>query len=386
MNGRRIYLDHAATTPVSEEVFEEMLPYLKWSFHNPSAGYSAAYEVNDKKEWAREKVAELIRANADEIIFTSGGTEANNLALRGLALANLDKGKHIIVSRAEHHSILNSARYLQNFFDFNITFLPITKEGFVDPSEVEKAITDETTVISITHANYEVGSIQPVEEIAKIAEEHDVRFHTDAVATAGQIEIDAHLFDALTLSSHTIYGPKGAGALYIREGVELVPLIYGGVQEEGRRGGTENIPAIIGFGKACEITEKEMDKRIEHYSNLRNRIVEGLEALEGVELTGTRDFTRRLPNHASFVVGGVHGDAIVEMLDSYGIEVNTGSVCVSKAFLSSPILLSMGYSQEIAQGSIVFTVGVDNSMEDVDYLLKVFPEVYQGLRKISVIA
>ncbi len=384
MSGRRIYLDHAATTPVLDEVFEEMLPYIKEKFHNPSASYAGAYEVKEKMEEAREKVAKFINADPSEIVFTSGGTEANNFALIGLALANADKGRHIIVSRAEHHSILNAARYLQKWFNFNVTFIPVDKEGFVDPEEVEKAITKETTVVSIIHANYEIGSIEPIEEIAEIAREKGVKVHTDAVATACQIKLDVKKLnvDALTLSAHTIYGPKGVGALYIREGVEIVPLIYGGIQEEGRRAGTENVPAIIGFGKACEVVGRNMDSWVKHYRKLRDKIVDGLKNLEDVELTGARDFKRRLPNHASFIVKGVHGEAIVEMLDSYGIETNTGSVCVSKAFLASPILLSMGYSYELAQGSIIFTVGIDNTESDIDYLLDVFPKTVENLRAI----
>jgi cysteine desulfurase len=384
MSGGRIYLDHAATTHVLDEVIEEMLPFFKDKFHNPSASYAGAYEVKERVEEAREKIANFINAEPNEIVFTSGGTEANNFALIGLALANAEKGKHIVVSRAEHHSILNAARYLQMFFDFSVTFVPIDKKGFVDPGNVEKAITDETTVVSVIHANYEIGSIEPIEEIAKIAKQNDVRFHTDAVATACQLKLDVKKLgvDALTLSAHTIYGPKGVGALYVREDLEIVPLIYGGVQEEGRRGGTENVPAIIGFGKACEIAEKELNEWTKHYRKLRDKIVRGMEDIDGVELTGTKDFSKRLPNHASFVVKGVHGEAIVEMLDSYGIDINTGSVCVSKAFLSSPILLSMGYKHEVAQGSILFTVGIDNSEEDVDYLLDVFPRTVKSLRSI----
>ncbi len=384
MSGRRIYLDHAATTPVLDEVFEEMLPYIKEKFQNPSASYTSAYEVKEKMEEAREKVAKFINAQPSEIVFTSGGTEANNFALIGLALANADKGRHIIVSRAEHHSILNAARYLQKWFNFNVTFIPVNKEGFVDPEEVEKAITNETTVISVIHANYEIGSIEPIKEIAEIARDRGARFHTDAVATAGQVKIDVEKLgiDALTLSAHTMYGPKGVGALYIKEGVEIVPLIYGGIQEEGRRAGTENVPGIIGFGKACEIAGEKMDSWVKHYRKLRDKIIRNLESIDGVELTGTRDFSKRLPNHASFIVKGIHGEAIVEMLDSYGIETNTGSVCVSKAFLASPILLSMGYSYELAQGSIIFTVGVDNTEEDIDYLLEVFPKTVESLRAI----
>lgn len=299
--------------------------------------------------------------------------------------ANADKGRHIVVSRAEHHSVLNAARFLQNFFDFTVTFVSVDEEGFVNPSDVENVISDETTVISVIHANYEVGTIQPVEEIAEIAREKGIKFHTDAVATAGQVEIDVEKIksDALTFSAHTIYGPKGAGALYVKDGTELVPLIYGGIQEEGRRGGTENIPAIVGFGKACEIAEKEMEDRKSHYRKLRDKIVEGVEDIDTIELTGTRDFTKRLPNHSSFIVKGVHGEAIVEMLDSYGIEANTGSVCVSKVFLSSPILLLMGYSYGLAQGSVLFTAGIDNKEEDVDYLLDVFPWTVESLVGIA---
>jgi len=385
MNGRKLYLDHAATTPVLDEVVAEMEPYLKERFHNPSAGYENAYEVKDALERAREKVAQLINANSEEIVFNSGGTEGNNSAIVGLALANIEKGRHIVITRAEHHSVFNAARFLQNFFDFVINFVPIDNEGFVDPADIEKAINEETTVVSTIHSNYEVGSIQPIDEISKIAHEKGVLFHTDAVASAGQIDIDVKRLDvdALTFSAHTLYGPKGTGALYLKENVDFVPLIYGGIQEEGRRGGTENLPGIVGFGKACELAKRDMDTRIEYYKRLRNMMVEGIGGLDiNVRLTGTYNFAKRLPNHASFVVEGVHGEAVVEMLDSYGIEMNTGSVCVSKAFLSSPILLSMGYNKELAQGSVVFTVGIDNKIEDIEYLLEVLPKTIKGLRAI----
>lgn len=416
MNGRKLYLDHAATTPVLDEVVAEMEPFLKEKFHNPSAGYGSAYEVKEAIEEARGKVAGLINAEPGEIVFTSGSTEGNNSAIIGLALANIEKGRHIVITRAEHHSVFNAARYLQNFFDFVINFVPIDKEGFVNPDDIEKAITDETTLVSVIHSNYEVGSVQAIDEIVRVAKEkkEDVLFHTDAVASAGQVDIDVKKLgvgadvsadeqgvDALTFSSHTLYGPKGVGALYLKEGIDYVPLIYGGIQEEGRRGGTENVPGIVGFGKACEIALRDIDSRIKHYTRLRNMIIEGVEGLDidvkltGPSISGLSRFEipsnenlasskekLRLPNHASFVAGGVHGEAVEEMLDSYGIEMNTGSVCVSKAFLSSPILLSMGYSRELAQGSVVFTVGISNTVQDVKYLLDVLPQSIEGLRAL----
>ncbi len=383
---KRVYLDHAATTPVLDEVLNEMLPYFKEEFYNPSSITSTGTRVKEKIEEARERVASLINSKPEEIIFTSGGTEANNLAIIGLALANIKRGKHIIISRAEHHSVLNAARYLQKWFDFKISFVTLNKEGFVNVEELEKSITDETILVSIIHANYEIGTIEPIKELVEIVKDkkRDVLFHTDAVATAGQVEIDVRKLnvDALTLSSHTIYGPKGSGALYLREGLSIVPIIYGGIQEEGRRPGTENVPGIIGFGKACEIAKRDFEKRVKHYRKLRDKIIKGIN-IEDVYLTGTKDLSKRLPNHASFIVKGIHGEAIVEMLDTYNIEASTGSVCVSKAFLASPILLSIGYSYEEAQGAVVFTVGIDNDEKDIDYLLEVFPKVVQDLKRLA---
>ena len=383
---KRVYLDHAATTPVLDEVLNEMLPYFKEEFYNPSSITSSGIRVKEKIEEARERVSQLINARPEEIIFTSGGTEANNLAIIGLALANIKKGKHIVISRAEHHSVLNAARYLQKWFDFKISFVSLDKEGFIKIDELENAITDETILVSIIHANYEIGTIEPIKEIVEIVKDKkkDIIFHTDAVATAGQVEIDVQKLnvDALTLSSHTIYGPKGSGALFLREGIGLVPIIYGGIQEEGKRPGTENVPGIIGFGKACELAKKEFEKRVKHYTRLRDMIIKGID-MEDVYLTGTKDMSKRLPNHASFIVKGIHGEAIVEMLDTYNIEASTGSVCVSKAFLASPILLSMGYNYEEAQGAVVFTVGIDNNDDDIKYFLETFPKVINDLRRIA---
>ncbi len=383
---KRVYLDHAATTPVLDEVLNEMLPYFKEEFYNPSSITSSGIRVKEKIEEARERVSQLINARPEEIIFTSGGTEANNLAIIGLALANIKKGKHIVISRAEHHSVLNAARYLQKWFDFKISFISLDKEGFIKIDELENAITDETILVSIIHANYEIGTIEPIKEIVEIVKDKkkDIIFHTDAVATAGQVEIDVQKLnvDALTLSSHTIYGPKGSGALFLREGIGLVPIIYGGIQEEGKRPGTENVPGIIGFGKACELAKKEFEKRVKHYTRLRDMIIKGID-MEDVYLTGTKDMSKRLPNHASFIVKGIHGEAIVEMLDTYNIEASTGSVCVSKAFLASPILLSMGYNYEEAQGAVVFTVGIDNNDDDIKYFLETFPKVINDLRRIA---
>ncbi len=383
---KRVYLDHAATTPVLDEVLKEMLPYFNVEFYNPSSITSSGIKVKEKIEEAREKVSALINAKPEEIIFTSGGTEANNMAIIGLSLANIKRGKHIIISRAEHHSVLNAARYLQKWFDFKVSFVSLNREGFVNVEELEKFITDETILVSIIHANYEIGTIEPIREISEVIKDknENIIFHTDAVATAGQVEIDVNKMnvDALTLSSHTIYGPKGVGALFLKENIGIVPIIYGGIQEEGKRPGTENVPGIIGFGKACELARRDFKFRVEHYRKLRDKIINNIN-VEDCFLTGTRNLDKRLPNHASFIVHGIHGEAIIEMLDTYNIEASTGSVCVSKAFLASPILLSMGFSYEAAQGAVVFTVGIDNDEKDIDYLLEVFPKIVKDLRRLA---
>jgi cysteine desulfurase len=379
---RKCYFDHVATNPLHPDALEAMMPYFKEEFGNPLSVYDYGMRAKGAIETAREKVADLINAKSAEIIFTASGAEANNFALRGIALARQQEGKHILVSRMEHHSILNSARFLEKS-GFAVTYLPVDKKGFVDPDTVKKAITKETTLISVTHASSEVGTIEPLKEIVAVAKEKNIVVHTDAVATTGNIPVDVKDLgvDLLSMAAHQFYGPKGAGALFVRQGLRIVPLIYGGIQESGRRAGTENVPAIVGMGKAAELAKAEMHKRIEYLRPMRDRIIDTMSAVERVYLTGDRE--KRLPAHASFCVEFIEGEAMLLMLAAKGILVASGSACSSKALKASPVLLSMGVPSSLAQGSLVFSLGMDNTGEDIEYLLGEFPAVIGRLREIS---
>ncbi|MBI4689508.1 MAG: cysteine desulfurase [Nitrospirae bacterium] len=378
----KCYFDHVATNPLDTRVLDAMMPYLKDDFGNPLSIYEPGSKAKEAIENARGQVASLINSKPSEIIFTSSGAEANNFALRGIALARQNEGKHIIVSRMEHHSILNSARFLEKM-GFAVTFLPVDKHGMVDPDVVKKSITKETTLISIIHASSEIGTIEPIEEISEIAKEKKIIFHTDAVAAAGNIPINIKELgaDLLSMAAHQFYGPKGAGALYVREGLRIVPLIYGGIQENGRRAGTENVPAIVGMGKAAELAKEEMNARIEHVRTLRDRLIKGVSSVENIYLTGHPD--NRLPGHASFCVEFIEGEAMLLLLAAKGIYAASGSACSSKALKASPVLLAMGIPSGLAQGSIVFTLGKDNSGDDIEYLIAEFPQVIKRLREIS---
>jgi len=379
---KKCYFDHAATNPLHPDVFEAMVPYLKDEFGNPLSIYELGTRAKDAIEKSRERVASLINAKPREIVFTSSGAEANNFAVRGIALARQNEGNHIIVSRAEHHSILNSARFLEKN-GFVVTYLPIDKYGIVDPERVKKSITKETTLISVIHGSSEVGTIEPIREIAQIAKEREVIVHTDAVATAGNIPLNVKELgvDLLSMTAHQFYGPKGAAALYVREGLRIVPLIYGGIQEGGRRAGTENVPAIIGMGKAAELAKAEMSFRMEHSGMLRDMMIEGMKHIDNVYLTGHP--AERLPGHASFCVEYIEGEAMLLLLAAKGIYAASGSACTSKALKASPVLLAMGIPAALAQGSIVFSLGRENTDDNIDYLLEEFPKVVQRLREMS---
>lgn len=376
------YFDHVATNPIDQRVLDAMMPYLKEDFGNPLSIYELGARAKEAVENARSQVGTLINAKPSSIVFTSSGAEANNFALRGIALAKQNEGKHVIVSKMEHHSILNSARFLEKT-GFAVTYLPVDKHGIVDPETVKKSITKETVLISVIHASSEVGTIEPIKEISKIAKEKKIIFHTDAVATTGNIPVDVKELgvDLLSMAAHQFYGPKGAGALYIREGLRIVPLIYGGIQENGRRAGTENVPAIVGMGRAAELAKEELNSRMEHVRALRDKLIKGIAGIENVYLTGHEK--NRLPGHASFTVEFIEGEAMLLLLASKGICAASGSACSSKALKSSPVLLSMGIPASLAQGSIVFTFGIDNKAEDIDNLLTEFPQVIKRLREIS---
>ena len=383
---RKCYFDHVATNPLHPDVLEAMMPYFKEDFGNPlSEMYEYGRTAKIAIEGARAKVADLVNAKPAEIIFTSSGAEANNFALRGIALAKQNEGKHILVSRMEHHSILNSARFLEKS-GFVVTYLSVDKQGFVDPDAVRKAITKDTILISVTHASSEVGTIEPIKEIVKVAKERNIIVHSDAVATTGNIPVDVKDLgvDLLSMAAHQFYGPKGAGALFVKQGLRIVPLIYGGIQETGRRAGTENVPAIVGMGKAAELAQKELQDRMAYLRPLRDRIIDTMSGVKNVFLTGDRK--NRLPGHVSFCVEFIEGEAMLLLLAAKGIFSASGSACSSKALKASPVLLSMGVPAGLAQGSIVFSLGSGNTPEDVDYLLTEFPAVINRLREISPFA
>jgi cysteine desulfurase len=380
---RNVYLDNASTTPILPEVRDAMLPYLGEHFGNPSCLHEWGDAAREGMENAREKVAELIGADAEEIIFTGSGTESNNFAVKGLALAQQSKGKHIVVSAIEHFSVLHSARTLEKW-GFELTEVPVDKYGMVDPEDVRKSLRKDTVLVSIMHANGEVGTIEPIREIAKITKEHGVIFHTDAVATTGTIPVDVRELgvDALSLAGNQFYGPKGVGALWIRKGVRIIPLLDGGVQEGGRRAGTENIPAIVGLGKAAELAKANMATRVAHLTNLRDRLLTEIPAkIERVIVTGHPQ--NRLPGHASFCVEFIEGEAMLMLLSSQGVGVTSGSACTSRALKASHVLIAMGLTHAIAQGSLLFSFGLDNTSEDVDYVLEVLPPIVDRLRQMS---
>ena len=380
---RRVYLDNAATTPLLPEVREAMLPYLGEAFGNPSSLHDWGEPAREAMETARAQVAQLIGANTEEIIFTGSGTESNNFAIKGLALAQQSKGKHVVVSAIEHFSVLHSARTLEKF-GFELTLVPVDKYGVVDPEEVRKSLREDTVLVSVMHANGEVGTIEPIKEIAQITRENNVVFHTDAVATAGTIPVDVDELgvDALSLAGNQFYGPKGVGALWVRKGVRIMPFLDGGVQEGGRRAGTENVPAIAGLGKAAELAKASMTSRTKHLTQLRDRLLTGLPGKIGhVVVTGHPQ--NRLPGHASFCVEFIEGESMLMLLDSQGVAVSSGSACTSRALKASHVLIAMGLSHAVAQGSILFTLGLDNTPEDMDYVLEVLPPIVDRLRQMS---
>jgi len=380
---RRIYLDYAATTPTRPEVVKAMLPYFADAFGNPSSIYSYGQEAKRAVEEARTKVAELIGARSEEIVFTSGGTEADNYALKGVAYANEHKGNHIITTAIEHHAVLAVCKFLERR-GFRITYLPVDKYGLVAPDDVKKAITDKTILISVIHANNEVGTIEPVAEIGKIAREAGVYFHSDAVQTVGHIpvNVDELKVDLFSISGHKFYGPKGVGALYVRKGTRLVPLMHGGEQEKRRRAGTENVLAIVGLGKAVELAGREVAKEAERLAYLRDKLIKGLgEKIDHIRLNGHP--TRRLPNNVNVSVDFVEGESMLLNLDLEGICASTGSACSSASLEPSHVLLALGLPPEQAHGSLRFTLGRENTEADVERVLEVLPVIVARLRAMS---
>jgi cysteine desulfurase len=380
---RKVYLDNASTTPLLPEVREAMLPFLGESFGNPSSLHDWGDAAREALDEARGKVAALINADPEEIIFTSCGTESNNTAVKGIALAQQAKGKHVVVSAIEHFSVLNAAQTLEKW-GFEVTQVPVDKYGLVDPEAIRKSIRKDTVLVSVMHANGEIGTIEPIREIAKITRERKIPFHTDAVATAGTIPVDVGELgvDALSLAGNQFYGPKGVGALWIRKGVRLMPLLDGGIQEGGRRGGTENVPGIAGLGKAAEIAAASMASRIKQLTPLRDQLLKGLPGkIDHVVVTGHPQ--NRLPGHASFCVEFIEGESMLMLLNSQGIAVSSGSACTSRALKASHVLIALGLPHEIAQGSILATLGLDTTKEDIDYVLETMPPIVDRLRQMS---
>jgi cysteine desulfurase len=381
---RKVYLDHSAATPLLPEVREAMIPFLGEDFGNPSSLHDWGDAVRGGIELARERVAALIGANdPEEVIFTSCGSESNNFAVKGLAQAQQSEGKHIVISAIEHFSVMNAARTLEKA-GFELTLVPVDKDGVVSAEDVRKSIRKDTILVSIMHANGEVGTIEPIKEISQITRELKIPLHTDAVASAGTVPVNVKDLgvDALSLAGNAFYGPKGSAALWVRKGVRIIPLLEGGVQEGGRRAGTENVPAIVGLGKACEIAATEMPIRLEKLTRMRDRLMDQLTAkIEHVITTGHR--RNRLPGLASFCVEFIEGESQLMLLNSQGIAVSSGSSCTSRALKASHVLIAMGYNHEIAQGSILFTMGIENNPEDIDYVLEVMPSIVDRLRQMS---
>ena len=380
---KKIYLDYAATTPADPAVVQAMLPYFHDAFGNPSAIYSYGQEAKAAVEEARTKVARLIGARDDEIVFTGSGTEADNFALKGAAFANKSKGNHIITSSIEHHAILESCKFLGKM-DFNITFLPVDGYGLVDPDTVKKAITDKTILISIMHANNEVGTIQPISEISQVAKEAGVYFHTDAEQTAGHIQTNVQELgvDLLSISAHKLYGPKGVGLLYIKKGTKILPFLNGGAQERGRRASTENVPGIVGFGKAAELAGQEINSDAERITRLRDKLITGIQKnIDHVHLNGHP--VKRLPNNANISVEFVEGESMCLNMDMAGICISTGSACSSTSLEASHVLLAMGLDPVKAHGSLRFTMGKWTTDEEIDKVLVTLPCIISKLRAMS---
>jgi cysteine desulfurase len=378
-----IYLDYAATTPADPAVVQAMIPYFHDAFGNPSAIYSYGQEAKSAIEKARSSVAILIGARDEEIVFTSGGTEADNFALKGVAFANQKKGNHIITSAIEHHAVLESCKFLGKM-GFKITTLPVDKYGLIDPEQVQKAITDKTILISIMHANNEIGTIQPITEISKIAREAGIYLHTDAVQTAGHIPTDVNELgvDLLSMSAHKLYGPKGVGALYIRKGTKLMTFMHGGGQERGRRASTENVPGIVGFGKAAELVQPELNKEMERVAGLRDKLIAGiLKQVDHIHLNGHP--VKRLPNNVNISVEFVEGESMCLNMDMAGICASTGSACSSASLEASHVLLAMGLDPVQAHGSLRFTLGKWTTNEEIDKVLEILPRIVTKLRAMS---
>ena len=377
-------MDHGAGMPLDSKVLEAMKPYFLEAYGNPSSSHSSGNSAKGALAASREKVAQLVAAEKpQEIVFTSGGTESNNLAIKGVAYRNREKGNHIVTTAVEHISVINICKFLQKQ-GFEVTQVPVDKQGIVDIEKLEASITDKTILISVMYANGEIGTIQPISEIGKLAQERNIVFHVDAVAAAGQVPINVQdeNIDLLSLSSNDMYGPKGVGALYIRRGTKIQPVMQGGGQERGLRSGTENIPGIVGMGKAAEIAQKRMGAEGKRLTRLRDKLIKNvLDKIAYSFLNGHP--TQRLPNNANLRFSYIEGESLILGLDMHGIQVSSGSACTSKTLQPSHVLLAIGLAHEEAHGSLVFTLGKQNKEEDIDYVLEVLPDVVKRLRALS---
>lgn len=381
--GNIIYLDHAATTPVDPEVLDAMLPYLKDKFGSASTLYSLGREAREAVEEARGQVAELISAQPEEIYFTAGGSESDNWAIFGVAAAKAKKGKHIITSRIEHHAVLEPCHTLEKQ-GYSVTLLDVNANGLIDLDQLASSITGETVLITVMHANNEIGTIEPVEQIGAMAQETGVHFHTDTVQSVGHIPVDVNAIncDSLAISAHKIYGPKGVGAMYIRKGSRVEKLIRGGGQENNRRAGTHNVPGIVGLGKAAELARLRMSEEAAKTARLRDMLIEGIESrIRDVKLNGDR--VKRLPNNVNFSFEGIEGESMILLMDMNGICVSSGSACTSGSLDPSHVLMALGLKHEQAHGSLRMTLGKDNTEADIEKVLDTLPGIVQRLREMS---
>jgi len=378
-----IYMDHSATSPVDREVLNAMEPYFVESYGNASTLYSLGRDARRAMESSREKVASIIGANTDEIIFTSGGTESDNIAIKGIAYRFKRRGNHMITSNIEHPAVDETCKYLEKN-GFEVTYLPVEKDGIVNSSDLEDAITDKTILITVMHANNEIGTIQPISELGEIARENKIYFHTDAVQSVGKIPVNVEELnvDMLSLSAHKLYGPKGVGALYIKKGVRLEPIIHGGGHEKGIRPGTENVAGIVGLGKACEIAEKTLEEEAQYLTTMRDELIRRvLSEIDESYLNGHP--TKRLPNNINFRFTGIEGESLVLHLDSKNIASSTGSACSSKKLEASHVLMALGLEEVQAHGSLRLTLGKENKVEDTDYVIESIKNAVDTLRKMS---
>ena len=378
-----VYLDHVAGTPLHPKAFEEMVPYFKEFYGNPSSIHEGGEKAREAIEEARAKVARLIGSQEEEIYFTSCGTESNNLALKGIAWAHQSRGKEIIISSVEHFSIMHTANALERA-GFHITRLPVDPYGRVDPGTVEKALTPQTILVSVMHANPEVGTIEPIAEIGKITRAKNILLHTDAVDSAGTIPVDVNQMnvDLLSLAANQFYGPKGAAALFVRKGVRILPLLDGGIQERGLRAGIENVPAIVGMGVAADLARAEMPQRIDHLRGLQKKLAEELpKRIPYLRFLGHP--TERLPGNVSVAVEFIEGEAMLLFMDMEGIQISSGSACISRSLKVSHVMLAMGVDAATAQGSLLFSFGMENKEDDLNRVLQVLPPVVERLRNMS---